>query len=57
MNVTKITVDTKKLVAVVETDRGADLQVTFYWEHNHPELEKVVAVLQSAILEEAAKAV
>jgi len=52
MNVTKITVDTKKLVALVETDRGSDLQVTYYWEHNYPELAKVVAVLQAAILDQ-----
>jgi len=57
MNVTKVTVDTKKLVALVETDRGADVQYSFYWEHNHPDLEKAVAVLQAVILEEARKAV
>jgi len=56
MNVTKIRVDDKKLVASIETERGHEIQLTFNWELKFPELEKAVSVLQQAILQEAKKA-
>ena len=54
-NVTRVTIDIKKLVADIETEDGAFIKITFPWDMGYDKLQKAVSVLSTAILEEFAR--
>ncbi len=53
MNVVKVWITPKYVKALVETDRGTQLQVEFPKEMEYPQLDQVVAILEQRIIEEA----